>query len=98
MYHLIISGHLTEDATYKKLDGDRSPINFSVAINFSAEKVIYKKFTYWIPSADNPPVMEKLKKGHKVTVHSNREESSEYTDTDGNPKTSVNYLVNDLSI
>lgn len=69
-YSKVFSGNLTADATYKKLTDDKSPISFSVAINFSDTHTEYENCELWVLSVDEPKILQHLKKGTKVIVKS----------------------------
>lgn len=71
MYSKIFSGNLVGDAVYKKMEGDKSPISFSVAVNFSEDYTGYESCEYWILTVEKPKILEYLKKGAKVMIKSN---------------------------
>ncbi|WP_454060753.1 hypothetical protein [Elizabethkingia ursingii] len=77
-YSKVFSGNLTADATYKKLDGEKSPISFSIAINFSDSHTEYENCELWILSVDDPKILQHLKKGTKVIVKSDSYKTSTY--------------------
>lgn len=96
MYNLTVTGYLTSDAVYNKLQKEKSPINFSIAINFSNDKVEYKNFVYWIKSEDEPKILESLKKGDGVTILSKYFESKEYEDKEQVKRNSITEYVDTL--
>lgn len=96
IYTKIFTGNLTSDATYKKLDGDKSPINFSVAVNFSNGSTIYQTCVYWISTKENPELLKYLLKGTKLTLTSNYSEIKEWEDKDGNKKSTETAFINQL--
>lgn len=92
-YSLTLTGHLVADATYKQLNGERSPINFTVAINFPNKKnPEYKKCVYWIQSKENPEIVNRLKKGEGVTVFCNYCDTSSYESENGTQYTTLEYV------
>ncbi|PWN59565.1 single-stranded DNA-binding protein [Chryseobacterium oncorhynchi] len=92
-YSLTLTGHLVADATYKQLNGERSPINFTVAINFPNKKnPEYKKCVYWIQSKENPEILNRLKKGEGVTVFCNYCDTSSYENENGTQFTTLEYV------
>ncbi|PWN62422.1 hypothetical protein C1631_022925 [Chryseobacterium phosphatilyticum] len=93
MYSLTLTGHLAADATYNQLTGEKSPINFTVAINFpNKQKPEYKKFVYWIQTKENPEILNRLKKGEGVTVFCNYCDTSSYESEKGIQYTTLEYV------
>lgn len=96
MFIQILSGNLVSDATYKKSEGEKSAINFSVAINFNQDHVEYKDFVYWIKTTDEPKILEYLKKGTKVVVKSDFFKTNSYQDDKEITRYRTQYYVADL--
>lgn len=93
MYTLTFTGHLVADATYSQLEKERSPINFTVAINFPNKKnPEYKRCVYWIQSKENPEILNRLKKGEGVTVHCNYCDTTSYENDKGIQYTTTEYV------
>lgn len=92
-YSLTFTGFLVADANYKQLESERSPINFTVAINFpNKDNPEYKKCVYWIQTKENPEILNKLKKGEGVTVICNYCDTSSYQNENGIQYTTTEYV------
>lgn len=82
MFLQVFTGNLVSDATFRNVSEERSVINFTVAVNFSTGKkdesgnyideVNYFRCAKWVKGKETPKLMEYLKKGKKVLVHSDQ--------------------------
>lgn len=98
MYLSVFSGNLTADAVYNKLDGkERSPINFTIALNFPNGSAEFKKCVWWVETKDQPEVLKHLTKGKKILVHSNYYKTEPY-EKDGVKHYSIVEYVNTLEL
>lgn len=86
IFSKIFTGNLVEDATYKELNLEKSPINFTIATNFANNKIIYTNCVYCISTKVNPEILKYLKKGTKLTVISNYMETENWDDEKGQKK------------
>ena len=96
-----IIGRITRNATVSQLPGERSVVNFSIAINDSykpksgerKEFTTYVNCSYWIGTA----IADRLLKGALVEL-SGRIYVNAYTDMQGKAKASLNCHVNQIKI
>lgn len=86
IYSKILTGNLVDDASYKELSSEKSPINFTLATNFSNGKTVYTNCVYWVATKANPEILKYLKKGTKLTVNSNYCETESWEDANGQKK------------
>lgn len=95
LFQLNCTGNLVADATFKQLEGERSPINFSLAVNVREEETLFLAFTYWVKE---PKVLEYLKKGQKVAVSSSYAKEEKYTNKEGVTVTKLTYIVDKIDL
>ena len=81
-----LTGNLVDDATYKELSSEKSPINFVLATNFSNGKKVYTNCVFWVATKANPEILKYLRKGTKLTVNSNYFETESWEDANGQKK------------
>lgn len=96
IYSKTFTGNITADATYEELDKEKSPVNFSVAVNFANGKTIYQNCVYWIATRKNPELLKYLTKGTKITVISNYSEIKTWENADSEKKSREVTYVNQL--
>lgn len=90
MYRQIFTGNLVETATFQNIDEQKSVVNFTVAVNFSTDDVVFFPCSKWIKGKEQPKWLEYLTKGQKVLIESNYFKIST-SEKDG--KTYQNYKV-----
>lgn len=106
LFYCVLNGHLTADATFKKLGEDKGVLNFTVAHNFPTskkdenQKTIYEPQFYscvkWVNSGDAPEaLMNNLKKGSKTTLEIQKIEISTIENAD-KKYTNVNFIVSNI--
>lgn len=106
LFHVVFDGHLTADATFKKLAEDKGVLNFTVAHNFPTakkdqnQKTIYEPQYYncvrWMTSGETPEeLLNSLKKGNKITVESHKIEISTTTKEE-KTYTNVNFIISNI--
>ena len=97
-----IIGRITADAKVKKLKDERELVEFSVAVNRyykprgkeqGLTSVTFFNCSYWIGTK----IAERLKKGSLVELVGGLAVNA-YTDLQGNPKASLNFHVDSITI
>ena len=94
-------GRITKDAGVNQLKDERKVVNFSIAVNDyykpkNSEGVkitTYVNCSYWISSK----IAERLTKGTLVEI-AGRAYANAYKGADGEPKASLNCVVNNIKI
>ena len=108
IFNLVATGNLTEDASVNNFpEKEKAVINFTIATNLTKTETVFLNCNYWVSTkkTENTPeksiidtFLEMLKKGKKVTIHSdyatlkkseNEEKNTVYT----NFNISVNKFV-----
>lgn len=99
LFNSTFVGNLTADAEFKALqNSEKSPINFSIAINMREDEVVYINFVYWTKTAEPTKVLDYLKKGQKVAVVSDYIKEEKYTAKDGTPKEKLVFSVSKIDL
>lgn len=107
LFHSVFDGHLTADATFRKIGEDKGVINFTVAHNFPTsrkdenQKTIYEPQYYncvrWVASGEEPEaLMTNLKRGSKITVECQKIEITTTTKED-KTYTNVNFIISNIA-
>jgi single-strand DNA-binding protein len=97
-----IIGRITQDAKVKTLKNDRQVVEFSVAVNryfkpkgqeTGVNSATFFNCSYWISTK----ITERLKKGSLVELVGGLTVTA-YSDLKGNPKASLNFHVDSITI
>lgn len=106
MFTSVFSGHLTADANFKAFE-DKGVINFTVAVNFRTgkkdengnfvEEAEFFQCSKWVGSAEQPAILEHLKKGKKVIVECKRIMATTFS-KDGKDYVNMNAIVDNLEL
>lgn len=80
IFNLVATGNLTENANFTTFpEKEKAVINFTIATNLSKSETIFLNCNYWVSTkkTESTPeksildtLLEMLKKGKKVTIHS----------------------------
>lgn len=99
LFNSTFVGNLTADAEFKTLqNSEKSPINFSIAINMKENEVVYINFVYWTKTAEPTKILEFLKKGQKVAVVSDYIKEEKYSTKDGTQKEKLVFGVSKIDL
>lgn len=107
LFHAVLNGNLTADATFKKIADDKAVINFTIAHNFPTnkkddeEKTIYEPQFYnctrWVNYGTEPNDLNKLTKGAKITIEVQKIDISTTTQEE-KKYTNVNFILSNIII
>lgn len=98
LFNCVFTGNLTADAEFKQLDGEKSPINFSVAINFKENETSFFNVVYWTKTQEPTKLLEFLKKGQKVAIVSEYIKEEKYTTKDGVQKEKLLFVASKIDL
>ncbi|WP_454058941.1 single-stranded DNA-binding protein [Elizabethkingia ursingii] len=106
LFHAVINGNLTSDATFRKIAEDKGVINFTLAHNFATSKkdaegkTIYEAQFYdctrWVNTSEEPKaLLDNLKKGSKIIVEVSKIEINT-SEKDGIKYKNVNFVISNI--
>jgi single-strand DNA-binding protein len=90
-----LTGNLTRDPELRQTGTGKSVVSLRVAVNGFGDKTSFLDLTAWDKTADI--AAQYLGKGSAVAV-SGRLQQREYTDKEGNKRSAVEIVVNDLKL